>query len=371
MSKEIEQIISRLDADTIGDFMDSVEDENEAIASSIATLEKSPRNDEAINIVFRALHTIKGNAKICGLDRLSDLAHAIENIFTEVRSGHIAFIPQLGEIILLSLDEFKFACEDVFQEMEFDEQKISNIIERLEAVHNSELEELSRLTDKITLLFSDQIEGVENTVALRGPELSGMQSGMSLHDELALFKSLAIRLEKKYSYWDGRVERMLPIATGINALVDAPMDKVQLEMALYAHDIGMAFFPDSLVLKEGKFSESERELIDSHISTAANILRCTPSWNEATLAVEQHHERPDRKGKPNGLEGNEIVLGARILALVDAFESMTCLRPDRQFKRSVLRAVTEINNCTGTQFCPELVPIFNTVIRNQIASKKS
>lgn len=83
--------------------------------------------------------------------------------------------------------------------------------------------------------------------------------------------------------------------------------------------------------------------------------------------IAQHHEREDGTGYPNRLTGDQICGGAKILALADAFESMTNRRADRIYKTSVTQAVRVINDNSGSQFSPYWVDIFNNVVRHIVS----
>jgi HD-GYP domain-containing protein (c-di-GMP phosphodiesterase class II) len=89
-------------------------------------------------------------------------------------------------------------------------------------------------------------------------------------------------------------------------------------------------------------------------------------WDDAARMILDHHERFDGSGYPNGIKGEEIHVGARMIAIVDAFCSMTTERSDRNYKKGLLSAISEINANTETQFDPQLVSVFNDVVRNMM-----
>ena len=88
-------------------------------------------------------------------------------------------------------------------------------------------------------------------------------------------------------------------------------------------------------------------------------------WAEAAKMVEQHHEMPNGAGYPSGIEAPDICDGAKILAIVDAFEAVMLKHINRGKNRSVLRAIAEINACDN-QFSPEWIEPFNKVIRRTL-----
>ena len=101
------------------------------------------------------------------------------------------------------------------------------------------------------------------------------------------------------------------------------MDAAQLEAAVYLHDVGMMLLPEAVWLKVGKMSEEERALLFRHPDFGAGLLQRMEGWGEAARMVREHHEMPDGEGYPQHLTGEAIAPGAKILAIVDAFEAVT------------------------------------------------
>jgi HD-GYP domain-containing protein (c-di-GMP phosphodiesterase class II) len=126
----------------------------------------------------------------------------------------------------------------------------------------------------------------------------------------------------------------------------------------------MAFLPLDLLHKEDALSDTEFQSVKLHPQMGAALLGDNPRWRETATMIVQHHEREDGTGYPNRLNGDQICGGAKILAIADAFESITNRRADRINKTSVTQAVREINDNSGSQFSPYWVDIFNNVIRN-------
>jgi HD-GYP domain-containing protein (c-di-GMP phosphodiesterase class II) len=90
-----------------------------------------------------------------------------------------------------------------------------------------------------------------------------------------------------------------------------------------------------------------------------------PNLEECAKIVYQHHERVDGSGYPEKISGSSITDGAKILAICDAFHSMTHSTPNKPLRKSILRAVVEINACRDKQFDSYWVDKFNTVVRTQ------
>ena len=120
--------------DVVNDFRDSLEDSREVVAREIAQLNSARDNQEAINGLFRALHNIKGNARMCMLDRLAQYGHHIENLIGEVRAGHLPYVPELGELVTQTLDELSCFVEIFIKSRRLDETQVHAIETAVETV---------------------------------------------------------------------------------------------------------------------------------------------------------------------------------------------------------------------------------------------
>ncbi len=125
------------------------------------------------------------------------------------------------------------------------------------------------------------------------------------------------------------------------------------------HDVGKIGIPDTIVLKQGKLTDDEFEIMKSHTTKGAEMLEESLSgvFEVAREIALCHHERWDGRGYPNGLAGEQIPLSARIVAGVDAFDALTFPRPN-QHARSFDEACEIIGNERGRQFDPRIVDTF-------------
>ncbi|MFZ5945924.1 MAG: HD domain-containing phosphohydrolase [Bacillota bacterium] len=129
------------------------------------------------------------------------------------------------------------------------------------------------------------------------------------------------------------------------------------------HDIGKIGIKDAILNKPGKLSMTEFQKIKDHPSLGAKILMPMEPDEEILDIVRYHHERYDGNGYPNGLKGEKIPLGARLVSIVDAFDAMTSDRSYRK-KLSLQKVVEEIKRGAGTQFDPYLAKEFIDLIKN-------
>ena len=135
---------------------------------------------------------------------------------------------------------------------------------------------------------------------------------------------------------------------------------VDVERGALLHDIGKIGISDNILLKPAKLTEEEWLEIRKHPEIGYQILKGIDFLKEAARMVLQHQERFDGTGYPQRLSGKEILLGARIFAVVDAFDAMTSDRPYRK-ALTYQKAREEIIRCSGTQFDPQLVECFLSI----------
>ncbi len=132
----------------------------------------------------------------------------------------------------------------------------------------------------------------------------------------------------------------------------------------FLHDIGKVKIPESILYKPTRLTDEEFEIIKQHPIIGEEILRPIASLRHALPVVRHHHEKWDGSGYPDGLEGEEIPLGARIVAITDSFDAMVSDRPYRK-GMPVEQAVEELKKGAGTQFDPHMVEAFLKIVERE------
>jgi len=172
-------------------------------------------------------------------------------------------------------------------------------------------------------------------------------------------RTLVLALETRDPYTHGHTERVTKYALDVGYTLGLEPDEVDtLRYAAEMHDIGKVSIPDFVLLKPDKLTSVERSIIQLHPVKGAQILAPLEFMRTVTPIVRHHHERFDGKGYPDGLEGEQIPLLARILACADSFDAMTSERPYRGYKLTPEQALAEIKKHAGTQFDPEIARQF-------------
>ena len=143
-------------------------------------------------------------------------------------------------------------------------------------------------------------------------------------------KAMSSALEAGDPYTMGHEKRVSQLACAIAAEMGLPQDRIEgIRIAGYMHDIGKIAVPAEILSKPGKISDLEFGIIKTHPQYGYDILKEIDFGWPIALVTLQHHERPDGSGYPQGLQGNEILLEARILAVADTVEAMSSHRPYR------------------------------------------
>src|SRR4051812_16832213 len=226
--------------------------------------------------------------------------------------------------------------------------------------HAADRDELVRLAD--SALYWAKEYGKNRARAYR-PDVIALaepKRPASGPDRAARFRaaaSLARAVDARNAYTGSHSQRVAELAAGVARRMDLPEDQVELtRLAASLHDLGKLAIPEELLRKPGPLTEPERMILERHPQIGFRMLE---SLGVDTVAdwVLHHHERWDGSGYPDGLPGDQIPLGARIIFVADAYDAMTSECVYRR-RVSPQEAVEELERCAGTQFDPAIVSAF-------------
>ena len=216
---------------------------------------------------------------------------------------------------------------------------------------------LIEVYDRRTRVFS----GVERYLAeLAATHIGALVAGFE-HEERAqrLYRetlaSLANALEAKDTTTSRHTEEVVRLAVGVAAALELDLEAVRnVELGAVLHDIGKVRVPESILNKPGPLTDEEWAVMRTHPGIGEHILRPIQSLHAILPIVRHHHERWDGTGYPDGLSGRAIPLGARIVAVCDAYRAMTEDRPYRP-ALSTAEARDELKAGAGKQFDADCV----------------
>lgn len=170
--------------------------------------------------------------------------------------------------------------------------------------------------------------------------------------------ALANAVDARDTYTGDHSQRMADISTQVATAMNLPKNDVEaLHWATILHDIGKIGVPDEILNKKGPLTKKEWVIMKEHPITGAQIVAPVRYLTRVSPIIQAHHEKMDGTGYPFGLEGDEIPLGSRILAVVDAY---VAIRDERVYSEAHTHeeAITELRRSSGTQFDPEIVDVF-------------
>jgi HD-GYP domain-containing protein (c-di-GMP phosphodiesterase class II) len=185
-------------------------------------------------------------------------------------------------------------------------------------------------------------------------------------DSLELILALSKTLDSRDTYTSNHSQNVAWYATEIAKKMKLPKNVCE---AIYKggllHDIGKIGIPENILMKDGKLTSNEYTIVKEHPVIGHGIIEHIADFAKNSLLdiVLHHHERFDGKGYPNGLNGHEIPLAARIMAIADTFDAMTTKRIYRN-EIDLDTTLKEIKKSRGTQFDPEIVDVFLSLFKN-------
>src|SRR5712691_686813 len=199
-------------------------------------------------------------------------------------------------------------------------------------------------------------------------ELKKLASGADRVARLRAAASLARAVDARDVYEGSHSERVADLAGRVAQRMGLPQEQVELtRLAASLHDLGKLAVPEEILRKPGPLTDAERLVLERHPQIGYRMLESLGVTPVAEWVLH-HHERWDGTGYPDGLHGEDIPLGARIILVADAFDAMT---NDRVYQRklSIGAALAELDDCSGTQFDPgavvaivaELAPLATSV----------
>lgn len=218
---------------------------------------------------------------------------------------------------------------------------------------------------RLTMLFTDQAPSrfqmartAGNPAALARLATQSDEQGAAAAQVLALLAQLTEH-ERRTRGHSERVRVYTDLMAEQLALSED--DRMRLRLAAVVHDIGKLTVPAEVLLKPGRPTPEEWITLKGHPEAGIGLAGAISDWlGPWTGAINEHHERYDGQGYPRGLAGKEISLAGRIVAVADAFETMTS---SRSYKKpmSVAAARKELSDCAGAHFDPDVVRAFTEI----------
>jgi diguanylate cyclase (GGDEF)-like protein len=187
------------------------------------------------------------------------------------------------------------------------------------------------------------------------------RAGADRQSSDVLLQALTERHPDLGDHLDGVTELAVDVAERLGVQGD---DLAQVRHAAALHDIGKVAIPDAIISKPGPLDEEEWAFMRRHTLIGERIIAAAPALLGAAAIVRASHEAWDGSGYPDRLAGENIPLGARIIAICDAFDAMIAARSYSP-PRTIEDALAELWRCAGSQFDPAVVPVFEQVLADR------
>jgi len=198
---------------------------------------------------------------------------------------------------------------------------------------------------------------LESLVAARTQQWKTALSDLERAYDIAL-KGFGDLLALRDAETEGHSKRVSAYAIAMARKMGLPKEKINvIAQGAFLHDIGKMAIPDGILFKPGKLTDGEVEMMRQHCYLGYKFISRIPFLAEAAEIVYSHQECYDGGGYPRGLKGEEIPLGARLVAVANTLDSITCDLPYRP-AQSLEAARTEIELWSGRQFDPQIVKVF-------------
>lgn len=332
------------------------------------------RNHDLEKIIDSLGQLLNGNYKICtDIDPQSELRKIANKI------------DQLSDDLLLSFSVIKkIARGDFSSEIRGGSRGIPAGLKTIMANHRHLIWQIKKVTEgdlsksvlpmgEVSEVFNRMVTGLKNTkdvlTALNlNLENKIKESTTQLEKTyLDVITSLVFAIDEKDPFTHNHSKNVCRYSIAIGKEMQLSKKEINiLERASLLHDIGKIGIPDYLLVKKGKLSPQEWEIMKGHPIKGKKILEPLEFLNEESNLIGQHHERFDGKGYPNRIKGKAISLAARIITVADSLDAMTRSRPYRE-ALSKDKIIVELKKCSETQFDPEvMISALGLLIKTEI-----
>jgi response regulator RpfG family c-di-GMP phosphodiesterase len=299
-------------------------------------------------------------------------------LFVASEEGHPRMVGARGiDRTVIQDEDFRFSRSLVRRVMETREPMLSNNAmgdERFADIQTVAMHSIRSIM-AVPILFQGRISGLiyvdnrlktgifharhlELLAAIATLAASAIENARLYNMKKEIILVLANAIEAKDEYTRGHVERVCGYCLAIAQQLGLSADDMRdLEVSSFLHDVGKIGVPDAVLQKPGRLDDLERVKMERHAELGEQLVGPIDIPKRIKQSIRQHQERWDGKGYPDGAQGEQIHLFARIIAVADTWDAMTSDRPYRKALSTEV-ATAELRRCAGTQLDPMVVDAF-------------
>jgi len=292
-----------------------------------------------------------------------------------VRNGHFDILlldflmtPICGDQVVERIRQFN---TDLFIILLTGHKSMAPPIKTIRALDIQGYYEKSDRFDQLELLVEACVKSVQQMRTIRSQNEALTEANMKLGESnLEIVRALRLAVDARDIYTRGHSDRVSYYATKIaEAMGKDNAYCERLRVAGLFHDVGKLNIPDSILLKDTSLTDEEYAVIKTHPLRGYELLSSLSLFQDIAGVVRSHHERWDGRGYPDGLAGEAIPEGARMIAVADSFDAMTSTRRYRA-SRSLDYALSELRRGAGTQFDQTMAKTFIALLDDYDTMKK-
>lgn len=325
-----------------------------------------------LQLVFRSHYNLFESEKERAVELEAILNNAESGILMIDRSNNIKMSnKRFGEIFDIKQNLKSSTLQELFQELSArlsDKEIFEELLENSQTSKNIEILTQGKKKRVIkglaaSILEDDVEKGKIVTLTDITTEWEKNKQLRELYE--SAIRSLAAVVDARDTYTSGHSSRVSDFAVAIGKKIELPDNEIEvLRFAGLLHDIGKIGIDDKILRKKGPLNDVERAKMMEHPAKGVAILEEVHAFKELIPIIKYHHERYDGNGYLEGLQGENIPLGSRIMAVADAFDAMTSNRSYRA-ALPVEEALSRLISGRGSQFDPMLVDVFVAMIEQQ------
>lgn len=294
------------------------------VEASCLILGSENDSEQLIDDLCDSIHAIKEGLASLELKQFTPLLQGVEDLLQASHGKTISVSNNLPELVRLGLATTRQLIEEkIIGSTSVDQNSLDKWVNSFHKLLISQPDHQPRLAENLVMELDSYIH--LDSLKKKGP-LPAIKSRLdtstkSQNLDIDFFKEMAKACETRTPSWEGRHQQILNIVWEMNHLRDNPVNPKQLTAAVFLHDIALPFCPIHILNRENKLNKHDEFKMQSHPVLAAKLLKNVGSWNEAVSIIEQHHEYVDGSGYPRGLKGDQICIGAKLIAIADHYVS--------------------------------------------------